>query len=226
MKISIITTAVALLASSNNLVAAKKIRGDKKADSVLPDGAIPAIFPDGDIGADSLTDCGLAKCPRGYICDTGGPTSGNAYCVPCGQLDQPCCDDESNAAAFSGCATQGLFCDLTTDPLVGPLGSGTCTTQACGANTASCCPGWECDFIPFDATTGTFNGIWYVHDGRRARGKAKSAKGRYRLIRTVGCAASELAASELASAVDGRYPSHTRAGQPSRQPYGHGSKFG
>ena len=158
MKISIITTVVALLASSNNLVAAKKIRGNKKGDSgdsVLPDGAIPAIFPEDGIGADSLSDCGLAKCPRGYICDTGGPTSGNAYCVPCGQLDQPCCDDESNAAAFSGCATQGLFCDLTTDPLVGPVGSGTCTTQACGANTASCCPGWECDFVPFDATTGT-----------------------------------------------------------------------
>ena len=172
MKLFIITTVLALLASSNlESVAANKVRGssrhlDDEGDGVTvrvpislvtppatqrPREAIPATIPDGDdIDADyTLTDCGIAKCPRGYICDiensTPGAPSGNPMCVPCGNAGEPCCDDET----VGTCALSGLYCDRTQDG-VGTIGSplvgaGMCiTAQPCGFNSLPCCPGWEC----------------------------------------------------------------------------------
>ena len=71
------------------------------------------------------------------------------------------------------------------------------------------------------------DGIWYVRVGCKTWSKAQISKGRYRSIRRFprGAAVGGTS-SELAGTVDGRYPSHRRAGESSRQPYGHGSKFG
>ena len=71
------------------------------------------------------------------------------------------------------------------------------------------------------------DGVWYVRVGCKTWSKAQISKGRYRSIRRFPCgAAVGGTSSELAGTVDGRYPSHRRAGQTTRQPYRHGSKFG
>mmetsp|Transcript_8103 Transcript_8103/g.17532 ORF Transcript_8103/g.17532 Transcript_8103/m.17532 type:complete len:211 (+) Transcript_8103:125-757(+) len=131
MKIFIISTLIALLVSSKVGSVAADSYADKDESNLRRQ------------TWSTNTDCGTAKCPRGYICDTYS-NPGNPMCIPCGHTGEPCCDDED-----SKCAYHGLFCDLFTMPTEAPLGnirggvmSGSC--QKCGRPGGVCCEGNKC----------------------------------------------------------------------------------